>query len=206
MENIDYTQDYSEMVLVSGKDFERLRFGNGPAGFGYQIFDRKTKKMIYHTSTKEKAAEAVNCLREGRKVPSTEGDVFSSKILILKEKHSEQYILVPDHKKLLEISIKIIKSRLTQNYYYKPTKPNKQEITQEDIDKFPEGKYKEQAKKDLLSYVKELKDYNNEMSDYSLIERGCNGDGNAAWAFLSERSGYQYEEIELIEPDIDYHG
>lgn len=118
-------------------------------------------------------------------------------VLVLHEKHGNQYFYIPDEEALFRAALEVLTSRNKENYFYfKPEIPNP-ELTKEQVDSLPpalkkEGEKKYLARKELILRQKyEAEEYESIQS--TIKEK----DGRKAWRILRDRNGGEYERVSL---------
>ena len=131
------------------------------------------------------------------------------RILVLEEKHGTFFLNASTSPKLNRAALSVVKARLHPDwgYYYEEDPPESINITQEDIDKLPDGRGKETLKRQLEQYKKAFSHYERDRQDYEDAKRAVKTkDGKLAWQLLANRSnrGYEYEGVHLEEVKDEY--
>jgi hypothetical protein len=201
-------EDYNEK-LNYGSEKEPLfreRLWVSKNAYGFNLFDRKTKKQILVNKSKETCEEAKNLLTAGKenlfnafKERVKDEEIVTNKILICGDKYSNDIYSVPTVRDLHKVALHILEYRFENGYFQKSTLPKPLDYTKEDIEKMPESFRKDVTEK-LKSnerYIQSAKEVNRE---YEYAETAIKeNDGQTAWEIIRTRNN-EYEKVELIEP------
>ena len=94
------------------------------------------------------------------------------RILVLREKHGDQYLNATTEEEFLDACLMVVKGRFgPDNNWWGLSKPEKPEkpnlgLTSKQIKELPESLIKSAAQKELANYERALVRYNNELADY----------------------------------------
>ena len=129
------------------------------------------------------------------------------RILVLEEKHGTAYLDASTEAKLYEAALSVVKSRLHPEwgFYCEEDPPEPVGVTQEDIDKLPDGTGKNALVKQLATYKRELEEYERINENYANAKKAVETkDGKLAWRILLHRSDWEYEGVYLAEVKDEY--
>ena len=120
-------------------------------------------------------------------------------LLVLDEKHGEGYFHIPDTDALHRVALNILTAREKSGYwYYQPTKPKEPDFTKQQVEAMPKNSIRDTAEKQLRRYAREMKDYEEDFDNYTLLLRAiAKQDGAMAWEALQMRSDHEYEGVRL---------
>lgn len=129
---------------------------------------------------------------------------FKPQIAIFKEKHGDRHYLIYTKQDFEKVCLNLIKERNSYGYYShingvkEPIAPS---YTKESISTLPVELQKE-ATNAWVKYEREFKWFKEATELFELKQKALNGDGSAAASFIGEMRGNEYEEYEIIEPEI----
>ena len=184
---------------------DRLWISNST--YGFNLFDRKIKKNLLIGKSKETCEEGKNLLTANKenlfelfKERVKDEEIVTNKILICRDKHSDNIYSVPTLKDLHKVALYILNERMENGYFQKWNLPQPLDYNLEDIEKLPES-FRKDAKSKLLSNLEQIRDAKNNNREYDNAKKALETeDGELAFSILSDRNGYEYEGFELIEP------
>lgn len=184
----------------------RLQFVSGR--YFFSIFDRKLKKTLFKSYDEEKTKSAIKQLRETSdlsQLPSTEGEVPPPKLLVVEEKHGTRSYDVSTPDKLFKASLELVNQRVDNGYYYLGEIGELEYdlgLTEEEINKLPEGKVKKYAKELLESIKKHKKSVDFKKRTQKILKEAIESqDGKLAYEFLEENRDWGYDDsFKIIEP------
>ena len=150
--------DLSLKYLQKEKEARRFYMVSGTLQYGYHVIDREGYKLLYKSSNKENCERVLyiigNNLNE--EYPSTENDVYPTRILKFKGKHSTDYFVVNTLDQFKKVSMKYL---LENHDQYEPNSlkdvKNYGGMTEEEIMSLPLGQIRTDAIK-LISRDKEI--------------------------------------------------
>ena len=202
-------EDYNEKVNYGSEQDRLTIITNKFLGYGSNLFDRKTKRNLLFAKTQEQCEEGKNLLLtsnpdlfESFKERIKHDLVVTNQILVEFQKHGEGYFSIPTINDLYKVSLFILKNRIEIGYIQQLKEPEPLGFEESEIEFLPEpfrkdAKEKFDHQRKLESEIqKNNKDYNNSIK---AIE---DEDGATAWRILGKRSDYEYERIEIIQPNI----
>lgn len=203
-------EDYNEKLNYGSEKeplFRERLWVSKNSAYGFNLFDRKTKKQILVNKSKETCEEAKNLLTAGKenlfnafKERVKDEEIVTNKILICDDKYGRDIYSVPTVTDLYKVALHILEYRFENNYFQKSTLPKPLDYTKEDIEKMPES-FRKDATEKLKSnerYIQSIKEVNSEYDDAENALK--NKDGQTAWEIIRSRNDNEYEKIELIEP------
>jgi hypothetical protein len=84
------------------------------------------------------------------------------------------------------------------SFLVKPEYPESPELSQEDIDRLPNGRIKKEALEDLEFYKNSRKEYEQDLKEYNTAKEALkNNDGEIAYFIIMRRGEYEYEKIQI---------
>ena len=202
-------EDYNEKLNYgSEKDpifKDRLWISNST--YGFNLFDRKIKKNLLIGKSKETCEEGKNLLTANKenlfelfKERVKDEEIVTNKILICRDKHSDNIYSVPTLTELYKVALHILEYRFENGYFQKTTLPKPLDYTKEDIEKMPES-FRKEATEKLKSnerYIQSAREVNREYDNAKNALK--NNNGSESWEIIRSRNDNEYEQIELIEP------
>ncbi len=118
-------------------------------------------------------------------------------VLVLKEKHGEQYFLVQSDQDLHRIALTIVKGRLKDRWYYDPSEedlPKKPELTEDEVAAMKPSGIKKMAEGQIGVYKAAMRHREIACEDYAGMVKALQAeDGRGAWNFLRNRRDHEYE-------------
>lgn len=121
------------------------------------------------------------------------------KVLVLKDKHENEYFLISDADALWRAALVILEIRLEQEYITAPTPPLfEEEVPDDIIEKLPETMRKKALanKKDNEGRAKRYALY---VEIWANVEKAlAEKDGCLAYQILSDRKDHEYEGFEFV--------
>jgi hypothetical protein len=123
------------------------------------------------------------------------------RIVVFENKYGPNYYSIPTDEDLKKAAVLQVQERHSLNYFPEPRKPEDIDITEEIIDTLPES-MKYSARYKLNAYNANMSEYESMLEDYKLVQRALDGDGDAALSIINNRSDYEYEGYEIIEPTV----
>lgn len=116
------------------------------------------------------------------------------KLLIIKDKHENDYYLISDIDGLLRAALRIVDMRIEQRYYYEPKREKlREEVPEDVIDKLPEA-MKRAALSDKSSNKYAENRYQRELNTWNMIQKALKEkDGLAAFQVIDDRKDHEYE-------------
>jgi len=119
-------------------------------------------------------------------------------LLILKDKHENDYFLINDIDALLRAALQIINMRIEQRYYYEPkVEALHEEVPDDVVDRLPEA-MKKKALSDKSSNKYAAKRYERAMEQWQLIQKVIiEKDGLSAFHVMDDRKDHKYEGWDL---------
>ena len=122
------------------------------------------------------------------------GNTQWPRLLILKDKHENDYYLINDIDALLRAAVKIVEMRIEQRYFYEPQREKLlEEVPDDVIDKLPEA-MKKNALSDKSSNKYAETRYQRELAQWQMIQKViAEKDGMAAFQVLDDRKDHEYE-------------
>lgn len=202
-------ENYNEKINYGSKEkpLMRDRLCVNSTTYGFNLFDRKEKINLLCNKSKETCEDGKNILINADfadfkyfKESVKDEEIVTNKILIVKDKYSDDIYSIPTLKDLHKVCLHILEYRFENNFFYKSTLPEELDFTEADIEKMPES-FKEEAKAKLrtyLSMVKNAKETNREYEEAENAIKTKNGD--LAYSIVKSRSGYEYEDFEIATP------
>lgn len=172
---------------------------NALSGFGWEILKRNPSfTRVFHTSDKNQAKKALEDFKKSGETKLKPITNWEPQYLRLNEKHYAPVYLVRNEEQLYEIALDIVKTRNKEKWFHFDNDPYFKEITQEMIDSISHEKLKEEAIKMRERYLDEKKSIKENLDTKKYLDYALeNNDGKAAWQFMRDRNGYQYENFEL---------
>lgn len=203
-------EDYNEKVNNGTKEepILRDRLHITKSEYGFNLFDRKEKKNLLFSKSKETCEVGKNLLLtvdfqyfEAFKEKVKDEEVITNKVLLVKTKHSDDYYAIPTLNDLYKAALSILSDRFEAGYFYKSEIPtNTLDYTYEDIEKMPES-FRKEAKSKLDEVCNMIERCIKECEEVNMIEKALREkNGLLAWSIIKNRNGYEYEEIEIINP------
>ncbi len=131
--------------------------------------------------------------------------VGSRSVLVLHEKHGNQYFVVDDDEGLFAAALTILRRRLMSDWYYGPgTAPAPLDYVQDDIAKLPPS-FRDDAQRKLKDNVERTRVWQYESKIWEDVNSACSSaDGRLAWQILKSRSDHEYERVSIEEARRDY--
>ena len=120
-------------------------------------------------------------------------------LLIFNEKHGNRYFEIANDEALFKAALKIVTERLKAGYWYEKPRacPKALDYTLAEIVSMPKS-LQPQAEKALRVYEGELAAHNDEVEEYTKIERAvAEKNGRIAYEILRSREDAEYEGFEL---------
>ena len=202
-------ENYKEQVNRGTKESPLMRdrlFINSTK-YGYNLIDKKIQKSLLANKSKETCEKGKEFLLGGElevfeafKESVKDEEIVTNKILICRDKHSDNIYSVPTLKDLHKVALYILNERMENGYFQKWNLPQPLDYNLEDIEKLPES-FRKDAKSKLLSNLEQIRDAKNNNREYDNAKKALETeDGELAFSILSDRNGYEYEGFELIEP------
>ncbi len=175
--------------------------------YGFNLIDRKIQKSLLANKSKETCEKGKEFLLGGElevfqafKESVKDEEIVTNKILVCKEKHSDEIYSVPTLKDLHKVALHILQYRFENGYFQKWNLPQPLDYNLEDIEKLPES-FRQDARRKLLSNLEEIRSAKNNNREYDNAKKALETeDGEEAFSILSNRNDYEYEGFELIEP------
>ena len=130
-------------------------------------------------------------------------------VLVVKEKHGDWYVHIPNEATLYRVALKILKERFKSGDWYYEQGPVEVEcehpgFSEADIAKMPSS-LQDIATEKLRGYNSRVLEYKREGDLLFRIKEALKEkDGYKAWRVLQSRSGYEYERMELVEYSKGY--
>lgn len=120
-------------------------------------------------------------------------------VLICKEKHGDIHFHIPDETTLFAVALDILTKRYKSgDWYYLPDAPGAPELSQEQVDKLPDGPTKRFALTALANHKREDQEYRYAVEDRTEMQTAIKTkDGRKAWIFLRNHSDGEYARIIL---------
>lgn len=124
-------------------------------------------------------------------------------ILIAHEKHGRRYFDASTPELLAENSLKLLKERWEEDWYWLESPPEGKDILSEDqIAALPTEKLRDLANQERNEYLEEVRLWKIEEEEYNSIKHCAEGGAennfkNRAWKLLYSRRRYEYEKVEL---------
>lgn len=114
-------------------------------------------------------------------------------VVVQKHKHNSLYYLAHSQEELLKVFVRMVRENNNAEYYYKPEKPKLRDaLTEEQIAVLPE-KYRKVEAAAVAANARMLRDYEEALEDWKLIQKALSGDGEAAYEVLDNRRDHEYE-------------
>jgi len=129
------------------------------------------------------------------------------RLIVLKEKHGTSFLNASTESKLHRAALSVVEARLHPQWghYYEEDPPEPINITQEDIDKLPDGRGKDALIKQLENYREEVAAYERDNRTYLNAKKAIKTkDGKLAWQILQSRDDWEYEGVYLAEVKDTY--
>ena len=175
--------------------------------YGFNLIDRKIQKSLLANKSKETCEKAKEFLLGGElevfnafKESVKDEEIVTNKILICKEKHYDGIYSVSTLKDLHKVSLHILNERMERGYFQKWDLPQPLDYNLEDIEKLPES-FRQEAKRKILNNLEEIRTARTNNREFDNAKKALETeDGELAFSILSDRSGYEYEGFELIDP------
>jgi hypothetical protein len=195
-------ENYNEKI--EGKD--RLHIPS--TMYGYNLFDRKDRKILLYSKSKESCEDAKNILITlgfedfiSFKESIKDEEVVTNKILINKDENGDDIYSIPTLKDLYKVSLHILESRIRNGYFRKWDLPkNELDYTMEDVEKMPES-FRKEAKSKLENNLSSIKSYNEHNYECDLAQKAIDTEnGELALTIIRSRNGNEYEEFEIVTP------
>lgn len=128
------------------------------------------------------------------------------RILVAKEKHSNRYFDVTTNEQLHKVSIKLLSERL--KWYHPGEFPTAECVSNEVFERLPED-MKSSVKQRNLHINREIQSFEYNDKFYKDVKNAINSPSELkifrelpiSYWLLERRSDYEYEEVELIEPE-----
>lgn len=120
-------------------------------------------------------------------------------VLVERQKHGNRYYFLYVIEDLEEWALKILTERHEEGYWYEKPEPpdSSNNLSTEEIQKLP-PKLQAEATKLNQRYILENNAYIDELSEYNdIVEAIKTKNGKAAWVILNNRSGGEYENIDI---------
>lgn len=130
--------------------------------------------------------------------PIEDGDY----VITFEEKHGARIFVCRSMQDLGAICLTVLRDRIKDEYwYYNPTEdaaPEAPDYTDPAEIAALRGALKERAETALLDYKRAIARREGEIEDYNeIIRAGTDGDGMAAYRILGQRSGHEYERMDI---------
>lgn len=120
------------------------------------------------------------------------------KILVTYEKHGNRYFDANTPESLGKASLKILKERMNDGYYYLGTPPNNNDILSLELIQELPSRLQESEKARRNTFLSEEKRYNQSKRDFdALTKMIADGDWKNAYKCLRFYSGGEYERMSL---------
>lgn len=177
------------------------------ATYGYFLYDRKNKKSLISKKSLETCNSGKELLLKGKEEEFLtfleeikDEVVVEPKILVFKEKHGDKYYYANTYEQLKKVSLEVLAERLSYWYITKWGIPTELDYSFEDIDKLPET-FRHDAKLKLKENKKRIKEATDNNRIYEAAVRAVDEqNGDLAWTIIQNRTEYEYEEFEFVEP------
>lgn len=129
-----------------------------------------------------------------RRIAQRFDNVKWPRLLVLKDKHENEYFLITDIDALWRASLQIVEARLIQLYFYEPKREKLiEEVPDDVIDKLPEA-MKKKAISDKGSNKFAEKRYQRELEQWQNIQKAlADKNGALAYKILDDRKDHEYE-------------
>lgn len=124
----------------------------------------------------------------------------NKQILIAKEKHGTRYFDASTPELLAESAFKLLKERWDEEYWYYVDDPPKDKdvLSEEQITALPTENLRNSESQKRRIFLRELRNWQDNAEEYKSIENCVkNKLKNKAWKLLQNRSGNEYERVEL---------
>jgi hypothetical protein len=146
------------------------------------------------SETTEAEIEANKAATFVRRIAGRFANTKWPQLLVLKEKHGDDYFLINDIEALWRASLKILKERRDEHWYYEPTPPQlKEEVADDIMDKLPDS-LRKKAKDDKHSNKSNLKRFQKDLDIWNDIQRAITEQNGAlAYKILDDRRDHEYE-------------
>ena len=121
-------------------------------------------------------------------------------VFVLEEKYGTKMYYVGSIEQLCKTALKILTRRLKEGWYVNPEKdkPEPPSLISQEIEKLPEGKIKDFAKKELQQYIDKNFRWQKELRNYKEIKEVVEKKlGEQAFIFLESRGSHEYEKCTL---------
>ena len=128
--------------------------------------------------------------------PAVEGP----SVLVLHEKHGNQYFNVPDEPALFKAALEILKARLKAGWYYDPedSKPKDPGATRAEVGAMKPGPIRQFSAAVVRRYEEELRWWKHLKEQWLGIQQSVkDADAKLAWRLLRERSDHEYENVSI---------
>ena len=197
-------EDYNEKINYGDEKTPILRdrLSISSSIYGFNLFDKNTKKHLLFCKSKDICEEGKNLLTDGKpdlfevfkeRVKDDEV-VISNKILVYE---NNDYFSIPTLKDLYSVALYILRCKVNEGHYKERTySPKPLDYTDEDIKNMPES-FRSIAENKLNAYkssLKEIKEYNHMIN---LVEKAIDDEnGSLAWSIL--KNGIEDNQIEII--------
>lgn len=195
--------DISLEYFEKEKGARRFYMVSGQLQYGYKVIDRQNYKTLYQSTNKENCERVLyiigNNLNE--EYPSTENDVYPTRILRFEGKHHTSYFVVNTLEQFKKVAVKYL---LENHNQYEPNslKDVKDKeyggMTEEQIMSLPLG----QIRTDAIRLIKRSNENNErqleEIKNWNSLQRIKNGEVKVSELTDLLEYNFQYE---LIEPE-----
>lgn len=204
-------EDYNEKVNygTESSPLLRERLNISSTLYGYNLFDKKEKKNLLFSKSKESCEEGKALLIAGKielfnnsfkKRIEHEEIVVPNKIIVDYNRDGEDYYSIPTLKDLYKVALHILEQRFENKYFYRCNLDKDLDYTYEDIEKMPES-FRKDAKNKLDSHIYYNKKYKEANLEYDLIEKAISEkNGSLAWSIIKNRVDNENEKYEIINP------
>ncbi len=168
-------------------------------GFGFEVMKRNPSfTRVFHTSDKDQAKKVLEDFKKFGKTEFEPVLKWTPQYLRLSEKHYAPVYLVRNEYELYKIALDVVKNRHEEGWFHFDSETNYDEITEKEIEAISNSKLKEQAIKMRLRFLDEKKSIKENLDTKKYLDYALeNNDGKAAWQFMRERQGYEYESYQL---------
>lgn len=123
-------------------------------------------------------------------------------ILIAHEEHGTRYFDASTPELLAESAFNLLKERWDSGYWYYSYDPpeDKDILSEEQIAALPTASLRNSESKKRKEHLRELYKWQDNQKEYNAIKECIeNGQKTKAWKLLRDRSGCEYENVELEE-------
>lgn len=202
-------ENYNEKVNY-GTDKEPLwrdRLMVSTTTYGYFLYDRKLKKALISKKSLETCNTGKDLLLKGKEkeyekfLEEIKDEVVTErKIIVFKGKHNDDYYYAENYDQLKKVCLKVLSERLAYWYITKWGVPAELDYSFDDIENLPET-FRKEAKDKLAANKKRIKEAVDNNRIYEAAVRAVDEEnGDLAWTIIQNRTEYEYEEFEFVEP------